>query len=179
MMRIFKFQDSIILLERTPSVLASLLKDLPEEWTIATEGPETWSPYDVVGHLVHGEKTDWIPRIMMVMNDSGQTFEPYDRFAQFEMSKGKTLSELLSEFESLRRQNLIKLKALEIGESDLDRRGIHPSLGPVTLRNLLAAWVVHDQGHISQISRVIAKQYKDEVGPWIRYLTILKHTPKE
>lgn len=176
----FNLQHTITLLQRTPTVIKDLLKDLPEEWILATEGGDSWSPFDVVGHLVHGEKTDWIPRIMIILNDSDQkTFEPYDRFAQFKMSKGKTLQDLLDEFENCRIQNLEQLKGLKLTEADLDRQGIHPSLGLVSMRNLLAAWVVHDHGHIAQISRVLAKQYTQEVGPWTRYMTILKHTPKE
>jgi hypothetical protein len=176
----FHFDKSISILEKTPSVLKSLLSGLQEDWTHHNEGPDTWSPFDVVGHLVHGERTDWIPRTFIIMNDSDQkTFHPYDRFTQFEENKGKTLEELLMEFEVLRKQNLEQLKGFGLTESDYTREGIHPSLGPVTLANLLSAWVVHDLGHIAQISRVMAKQYIDEVGPWTRYLTILKQSPKE
>ncbi len=176
----FKIDQAIDLLERTPEALKAMLSGLSNDWTRANEGGDSWSPFDVVGHLVHGERTDWIPRIFIIMNDSDQkTFHPYDRFAQFEESKGKSLEDLLEEFESLRRSNLEQLKGFNLTESDLQRSGIHPSLGPVTLLNLLSAWVVHDQGHIAQISRVLAKQYKDEVGPWTKYMTILKYSPKE
>lgn len=176
----FKLENAIELLERTPAVLKELLSGLSEDWIHQNEGGDSWSPYVVVGHLVHGERTDWIPRTFIIMNDSDQkTFHPYDRFAQFEESKGKTLDELLEEFESLRKANLEQLKGFGLMESDLNREGIHPSLGPVSLSNLLSAWVVHDQGHIAQISRVLAKQYKDEVGPWTKYMTILKYSPKE
>jgi hypothetical protein len=176
----FNLEHTITLLERTPSVIKDLLKDLPEAWIKVTEGTDTWSPYDVVGHLVHGEKTDWIPRIMIILSDSDQkTFQPYDRYAQFEMSKGKSLEDLMAEFESHRKQNLDQLKELALTDTELNLKGIHPSLGPVTMRNLLSAWVVHDHGHIAQISRVLAKQYATEVGPWTKYMTILKHTPKE
>ncbi|MCW5519014.1 DinB family protein [Aureitalea sp. L0-47] len=176
----FNLQQSIELLERTPKVLNAMLSGLSEEWINNNEGNNTWSPYDVVGHLVHGERTDWIPRTFIIMNDSDQkTFTPYDRFAQFEESKGKSLEQLLDEFESLRKANLEQLRGFGLMDSDLRRQGIHPSLGPVTLRNLLSAWVVHDQGHIAQISRVLAKQYKEDVGPWNEYMTILKYLPKE
>ncbi|KAA3625776.1 MAG: DinB family protein [Flavobacterium sp.] len=176
----FKIEQAIALLERTPNVLKTLLSGLPDDWTHKNEGGNSWSPFDVVGHLVHGERTDWIPRTFIIMNDSDQkTFQPYDRFAQFEESKGKSIEDLLEEFESLRRSNLEQLKGFELTESDLQRSGIHPSLGPVSLQNLLSAWVVHDQGHIAQISRVLAKQYKDKVGPWTKYMTILKYSPKE
>jgi hypothetical protein len=176
----FNIQQSIALLERTPKVLRAMLSGLSEEWTHGNEGDNTWTPYDVVGHLVHGERTDWIPRTFIIMNDSDQkTFAPYDRFAQFEESQGKSMEQLLDEFDSLRTANLEQLEGFGLMDSDMNRQGIHPSLGPVTLKNLLSAWVVHDQGHIAQISRVLAKQYKEEVGPWTRYMTILKHLPKE
>ncbi len=170
----FHFDKSISILEKTPLVLKSLLSGLPDDWTQHNEGPDTWSPFDVVGHLVHGERTDWIPRIFIIMNDSDQkTFHPYDRFAQFEESKGKTLEALIMEFKQLRNQNLEQLKGFGLSESDYRREGVHPSLGPVTLANLLSAWVVHDLGHIAQISRVMAKQYKNEIGPWTAYLSIV------
>lgn len=176
----FLIAEAILQLQRTPSILKSMLSGLSSEWTSADEGKDSWSPYDVVGHLVHGEKTDWLPRIYIILNDSDQkTFEPYDRFAQFRMSKGKSLEDLLQEFETLRTDNLKILEGLSLTESDLDRMGIHPELGPVSMRNLLAAWVIHDKGHITQIARVLAKQYTEEVGPWTKYMTILNHTPKE
>lgn len=176
----FKLEQSIGILERTPAILRSMLSGLPDEWTNSNEGEDSWSPFDVMGHLVHGERTDWIPRTFIIMNDSDQkTFAPYDRFAQFGESEGKSLADLLDEFESLRKSNLEQLKGFGITSSDYLREGIHPSLGPVTLSNLLSAWVVHDQGHIAQICRVLAKQYKDEVGPWTKYMTILKYLPKE
>ena len=177
---IFNVEDAIVLLGNTPSILRQHLGNLPEAWTSANEGPDTWSPYDVVGHLIHGEKTDWIPRLETILGSStNKTFEPYDRFAQFKENNGKTLGELLVAFEQLRASNLKILKSKKITPAQLDLQGIHPELGPVTLRQLLAAWVVHDQGHIAQIARVLAKQYRDEVGPWPKYLTILKHTPSE
>lgn len=144
------------------------------------EGENTWSPFDVLGHLVHGEKTDWIPRISIILSDAeDKTFEPYDRFAQFEMSKEKTLKELLIDFETLRKDNINYLKTRNLSEKKLALVGNHPELGPVTISQLLAAWVVHDLGHIAQVSRVMAKQYEEEVGPWPKYLTILNYTPKE
>jgi len=176
----FDINRAIEVLERTPSVIKSLLSEISDEWTLNNEGENTWSPYDVVGHLVHGEKTDWMPRLEMVLgNSETKTFEPYNRFAQFEMSKGKSLATLLSEFELFRKENLDTLKAKNISEKDLNKIANHPSLGSVTLKNLLSAWVVHDLGHITQISRVMAKQYKEEIGPWSKYLTIVKTTPKE
>ncbi|MEZ4857524.1 MAG: DinB family protein [Flavobacteriaceae bacterium] len=176
----FELAKALEILERTPSVMKSLLLGISNEWTQQNEGPNTWSAYDVVGHLVHGEKTDWMPRLEIVLGTSERTtFEPYDRFAQFEMSKGKSLSTLLSEFETLRKKNLETLRSKNLSEVDLNKTANHPSLGVVSLKNLLSAWVVHDLGHIAQVSRVMAKQYKEEIGPWINYLTIVKHTPKE
>ena len=170
----FDLNHSISLLVKTPGILSRLLTGLPEEWVTANEGEDTWSPYDVVGHLVHGERTDWIPRIMIILNDSDQkTFTPFDRFAQFEESKGKSLEELLEEFAYLRDQNLHRLRDFQLDESDLAREGIHPSLGKVTLQQVIATWVAHDLGHIVQISRVMAKQYKDEIGPWTEYLSVM------
>ena len=168
-------EKSIHILERTPSILKALLQNLSEDWTTPNEGPETWSPYDVVGHLIHGEKTDWIPRARIILEQGEkQPFTPFDRFAQFVESKGKTLNQLLDEFESHRTDNIKTLKALNITEADLTKTGIHPEFGAVTLENLLAAWVVHDLGHIHQISRVMAKQYTNEVGPWTQYMGVLK-----
>ncbi len=176
----YQLDQAIEVLERTPKVMQALLSGISKEWSSQNEGPDTWSPYDVVGHLVHGEKTDWMPRLEIVLGTSERTtFEPYDRFAQFEMSKGKSLATLLSEFETLRKENLNTLRSKNLSEKDLTRTAIHPSLGTITLKNMLAAWVVHDLGHIAQVSRVMAKQYKDEIGPWTKYLTIVKHTPKE
>jgi hypothetical protein len=170
----YRFDKALEILERTPRILEIYLDNLSDEWIFCNEGGETWSAFGVVGHLIHGEKTDWIPRLKTVLNDSeNKTFEPYDRFAQFDESKGKTMKQLLNEFSILRKQNLEFLKTLNISEKDFSKKGIHPSLGEVTLKNLLATWVTHDLGHIAQISRVMAKQYKDEVGPWIEYISIL------
>ncbi len=176
----FELNHAISLLERTPGVLKSLLSGLGGEWTSSNEGKDTWSPFDVVGHLIHGENTDWLVRTQRILEHGSKIpFEPYDRFAQFQNSKGKSLETLLNEFEVLRDNNLKKLKSLNLSKDDFERKGMHPALGEVALSQLLSAWVVHDMGHISQIVRVLAKQYKDEVGPWTQYLTILNFTPKE
>jgi len=155
-------------------VLKVFLSNLPADWTHRNEGGDTWSPYDVLGHLIHGEKTDWIVRAEIILNDSAnKEFKSFDRYAQFRNSKRKKLEQLLSEFEKLRAENLSKLKAMNISTADLSRKGIHPQLGIVTLKQLLSTWVTHDLTHIAQISRVMAKQYKDEVGPWVEYIGIL------
>lgn len=162
------------ILSRTPATLQSLLAGLSEPWIKNNEGPETWSPYDVVGHLIHGERTDWIPRLKIILeHGEARPFTPFDRFAQFEASRGKSLQELLNTFESLRRENLVILQQLHLTTEHLKRKGIHPDFGPVTLEQLLATWVVHDLDHLGQITRVMAKQYQSEVGPWIKYLSIL------
>ena len=170
----FNLAESIEILSKTPIVVSNLLRGLPELWIKTNEGGDTWSPYDVVGHLIHGEKTDWIPRAMLIL-DQGEdkTFKPFDRFAQFEESHGKTLEELLNEFHELRTMNLQKLQEMNVYDQMLKQKGIHPEFGPVTLKQLLATWVVHDLGHIVQISRVMAKLYKEEVGPWTKYLKVL------
>jgi len=171
----YDIQKSIEILDRTPVVLKTLLSDLSDDWTMNNEGGETWSPYDVVGHLIHGETTDWMQRMSLILDEnSDHKFKPFDRFAMFEESKGKTLNQLLDDFEKVRKENLAKFKALNLSEKQLDLKGIHPSFGEVTLRNLLATWVAHDLDHIQQIVRVMAKQYKEEVGPWVEYLKILK-----
>ncbi|WP_136468407.1 DinB family protein [Flagellimonas onchidii] len=171
----FSLTESIQILEKTPSVIESLLKGLPKAWLHTNEGGDTWSPYDIVGHLIHGEKTDWISRTEIILDDGkNKIFEPFDRFAQFKNSTGKTLEQLLNEFSMLRRENIQKLKALNLVDEDLKKQGIHPEFGPVTLKQLLATWVTHDLGHISQITRVLAKNYKDEAGPWTKYISILQ-----
>jgi uncharacterized damage-inducible protein DinB len=171
----YSFDKSIQILERTPYVLKTLLSGLSDDWTMQNEGGETWSPYDVVGHLIHGETTDWMQRLDVILDEQGEhKFKSFDRFAQFEESKGKSLIQLLDEFEDARNQNLVKFKSLQLKENDLDRIGIHPNFGEVTMRQLLATWVAHDLGHIGQIVRVMAKQYKEEVGPWIEYMRVLK-----
>lgn len=171
----FSLEKSIEILERTPAILELYLNDLSQDWIKNNEGENTWSPYDIIGHLVHGEKTDWIVRIKVILNDSDNIqFEPFDRFAQMSLDKNRPISELLKEFRDLREMNLNELKALQIVEMDFKRMGIHPELGKVSLAQLISTWVVHDMGHIAQISRVMAKQYKSEVGPWVNYLGILQ-----
>lgn len=172
----FDLTKSIQILSRTPAVLKAYLNNLPDGWTRENEGSDTWSAYDIVGHLIHGEKTDWIvrARIILSKDDGDKTFEPFDRLAQFDRDQNQPISELLDEFAELRLNNLQELKEMDIREWDLNKTGIHPDLGETTLSQLLSTWVVHDMGHIAQISRVMAKQYKDEVGPWSAYLSILK-----
>jgi len=161
-------------LERTPHALRALLAGLPPEWIDATEGPETWSPAAVVGHLIHGERTDWIPRARIILAQGpDRRFEPFDRFAQLRESAGKPLVELLDEFARLRRKNLVTLDGWRLTDAELALEGEHPALGPVTLRQLLATWVAHDLSHVAQVARVMAKQYRDAVGPWRAYLPIM------
>jgi len=170
----FKLDKAVEILERTPGVIEELLKGLSQEWIMNNEGSDTWSPYDILGHLIHGEKTDWIVRMEIIISDNNdKTFQPFDRFAQFEQSKGKTLQQLIDEFKELRNQNIAILNSKKITGSTLNKTGIHPAFGTVTLGQLLSTWVVHDLGHIAQIARVMAKQYKTEVGPWQAYLPIL------
>ncbi len=173
----FKIEQALQILERTPLVVETLLFGLDEEWILNNEGPETWSPYDIVGHYIHGEKTDWIPRMDIILGEGAdKQFEKFDRFAQFRNSKGKTLNQLLDEFKLLRKANLERLRSVEMTEETLDKTGVHPAFGVVTLRQLLAAWVVHDLNHIYQVSRVLSKQYKEEAGPWIAYLKVLQQS---
>lgn len=168
-------QQTMSLLTQTPVALNALLRDLPEEWTSRNEGENTWSAFDVVGHLVHGERTDWMPRVRMVLQSGeSQKFEPFDRWGQARESQGKSLEQLLDEFARLRSENLGALRGLNLRPEDLERRGRHPSLGVVTLSQLLATWATHDLTHLHQISRVMAHQYRDAVGPWIAYLGVLQ-----
>jgi len=170
----FVLQDAVQFLGRTPAILRAFLADLSEEWITSNEGPETWSPYDVVGHLIHGERTDWIPRARHILQGHSQVpFEPFDRFAQFRDEQRKSLDVLLDEFESLRRENLEELASFELSEAELDLEGRHPELGSVTLRQLLATWVTHDLSHLAQIARVMAKRHRETVGPWREYLSVL------
>ena len=168
-------QDTISLLSRTPGALNALLRDLPETWTFRNEGEKTWSPYDVVGHLIHAERADWIPRVKIVM-EFGETraFEPFDREGHAHEVEGKSLGNLLDEFARLRSANLAELRAMNLRREDLDRRGRHPSLGVVTLSQLLATWAAHDLTHIHQISRIMAYQYRETVGPWSAYLGVMQ-----
>jgi len=171
----FDLERSIGVLERTPAVMQSLLGGLHDDWTLQNEGPETWSPYDVIGHLIHGEKTDWIPRMQIILSDNpDKHFVPFDRFAQYNDSEGKSLQELLDEFSGLRISCIEVLRKQNISEDDLQKKGIHPKFGSVTLQQLLSAWTVHDLNHIAQVVRVMAFQYKVAVGPWIEFLGILQ-----
>ena len=167
----FDLDRAMEILARTPPTLDALLRDLSPAWTSHNEGGEMWSPFDVVGHLIHGERTDWIPRAEIVL-EKGETqpFEPFDRFAQFEVSTGRTLEELLDTFAALRVENLQALRDLRLEPSDYERAGHHPEFGRVTMRQLLSTWVVHDLSHIRQIARVMARQYATSVGPWRAYL---------
>jgi hypothetical protein len=170
----FQFDHAKAVLSRTPETLHSLLHNLPNDWVFVNEGPDTWSPFDVLGHLIHGEETDWIPRARMILEHGEQrAFEPFDRFAMFERSRGKSLAELLITFEQLRAASLQELEKLNLTPELLAKRGMHPELGVVTLSQLLSTWVVHDLGHVGQVVRVMAKQYKEAVGPWQEYLPIL------
>lgn len=170
----FDLNRGIEVLERTPAALRAMLEGLDSDWIDGDEGPETWSPYVIVGHLIHGERTDWIPRAKIILAQSAnREFTPYDRFAQFHESQGKTLVDLLAEFASLRADNLETLRSWKLGESELVLEGEHPKFGAVTLRQLLATWVAHDLSHIAQTARVMAKQYRDAIGPWREYLPIM------
>lgn len=167
--------ESIAVLKRTPATLDTLLRDLPEAWTSAIEGPNTWSPYIVIGHLNHAERADWIPRLRIILDHgTSRPFDPFDREAQFRESAGKSLSTLLDEFAELRRENLRTLRSLNLTDQQLDLQGTHPAFGPVTARQLLATWTAHDLSHILQITRVMAKRYKQEVGPWAQYLSVMQ-----
>jgi len=162
-------------LARTPTVLDALLRGLPDPWIRNHEGPGTWSPFDVVGHLIHGERTDWIPRARIILEaGKSRPFEPFDRVAMFEASRGKALAELLDAFAALRRQNLATLRGWRLTPEQLRLTGRHPELGSVTLGQLLATWVAHDLGHLVQVSRVMARNYAGEVGPWRAYLKVVQ-----
>lgn len=162
-------------LSRTPEALNALLRGLPPGWTEATEGPGTWSPYVVVGHLIHCEKTDWIPRATIIL-EHGPTrpFDPFDREAQLKEPQDRPLGEMLDEFSELRRTSLDLLRVMELKPSQLSLMGTHPALGPVTLRQLLATWTAHDMAHLLQVSRVLARRLKPDVGPWAEYLSVMK-----
>lgn len=167
-------EQTISLLSRTPAALHALVRDLPETWTLRNEGQTSWSVFDIVGHLIHGERTDWMPRARMVLQfQESKTFEPFDRLGQVRESQGKSLKQLLDEFARLRSENLRELRALNLRPEDLALSGRHPALGAVTLSQLLATWAVHDLTHLHQISRVMAHQYRDAVGPWSEYLGVL------
>jgi len=170
----FNLDDAVAVLERTSATITAMLDGLPDTWITATEGEGTWSPYDVIGHLIHGEKTDWIPRTRHILSGDKRPFEPFDRNAQFTESEGRTITELLNTFAELRRKNVTTLQSLNLTEADLEKEGQHPELGEVTLSQLLATWVVHDLDHVAQIARTMAKTYGEATGPWNRYLSILR-----
>jgi hypothetical protein len=170
----FKLMESMEVLARTPRTLESLLGGLSEPWIRGIEGPKTFSAFDVVGHLIDGEETDWMPRARIILSRSPDPrFVPYDRFRHWTRNVGRSLPSLLSEFATLRTANLALLDSWRLSDEDLGLTGIHPIFGPVTLRQLLAAWVVHDLGHIAQAARVMAKQYREAVGPWVAFMPVL------
>lgn len=170
----FQLDSAIEILERTPGVLRAMLGGVGEPWVMSNYGADTFSPFDVVGHLIHGERTDWMPRTRIILeHGESRPFDPFDRYAMYETSKGKTIGELLDTFESLRRDNVDALRGLALTPEDLARCGTHPELGTVTLENLLATWTLHDLNHIHQIAKAMAYQLRDGVGPWIEYITIL------
>ena len=169
----FSFEQTLEILSQTPKTITSLLEHTSEKWLFANEGSDSWSCFDIVGHLIHGEKTDWIPRLKIILFNENKHFLAFDRFAQFKTSKGKTIHDLLIEFKKLRVINMQCLKSLDLTKKQLKLIGVHPEFGEVTAKQLLATWAVHDLSHIAQISRVLAKQYKNEVGPWKAYIPIL------
>jgi hypothetical protein len=173
----FSLDEAIAVLTRTPLTLNALLRGLPNIWVHRNEGKDTWSAFDVVGHLIFGERTDWMPRVRIILeNDEARPFDPFDRFAQLQESQDKSLEQLLDDFARLRRENIAALQALNLQPEDLTRRGRHPALGVVTLSELLATWAVHDLTHLHQLSRVMAYQYREAVGPWSAYLGVLQCT---
>jgi hypothetical protein len=168
-------QDTIALLARTPAALNTLLRDLPKMWTFRDEGEGTWNAFDIVGHLIHGDRTDWLPRARMILQfGESRAFEPLDRRGQEREGQGKSLGQLLDEFVRLRSENLGELRGLKLRPEDLEKRGRRPELGVVTLSELLATWAAHDLTHLHQISRVMAHQYREAVGPWSRYLGVMQ-----
>jgi hypothetical protein len=169
----FRLADAIALLGRTPLTLDALLRGLPDVWVRSSEGTDTWNAYDIVGHLIAGDRTDWTPRVRLIL-EHGETrpFDPFDRFAQFKESQDKPLAQLSDDFARLRSENLVTLQAMNLQEADLSRRGTHPALGVVTLSELLATWAVHDLTHVHQLTRVMAHQYRNVVGPWSAYLGV-------
>lgn len=173
----FSLEQTIDILGGTPGVVRAMLSGLDDEWVHNNYGPDTFSPFDIVGHFIHGERTDWLPRARIILeHGEGRPFDPFDRTAQYEDSKGKTIDELLDTFEMLRAENIEALEAMELTPEQLDRRGTHPELGTATLRELLATWAVHDLHHIAQICKAMAYQYGEQVGPWRAYLRIIPKT---
>jgi hypothetical protein len=173
----FNLADAIAVLSRTPASLDALLRGLPDTWVRNNEGKDTWSPFDIVGHLIVGERTDWMPRARIILeNGEARTFDPFDRFAQAKESQGKSMEQLLDEFARLRSENLAALQAMNLQPGDLSRRGKHPALGVVTLSELLATWAAHDLTHLHQLSRVMAHQYRTAVGPWSKFLGVMQCT---
>ena len=170
----FSLIQSLQILERTPAVLRSWLQGLDEKWIYCEEGPQTFSPFDVLGHLIHGERTDWMPRLKMILETSQEPFPTFDRFAMYRESQGKGLEDLLDTFERLRQENLANLRSRNLGQEELERIGTHPDLGAVSLRQLLATWTAHDLGHLAQIARTQMIQYREAVGPWRRYMSLLR-----
>jgi hypothetical protein len=172
---IHNLKHTIDLLERTPGALDALLRGMPDEWTAANEGPDSWSPREIVDHLSHAERTDWMPRVHHLLEfGESQPFPPFDRLPQREQIQRKEMGELLVEFAALRATSLDQLRKLDLGSAEMERRGLHPALGPVTLSQLLATWAAHDLTHLHQISRVMAHQYREAVGPWSKFLGVMQ-----
>ena len=171
----FELAEGRLILERTPATLRALLTGLPDRWTRSNEGTNTWSPHEVIAHLINGERTDWIPRVKMILqHGESRAFEAFDRRGHERELQGKSLAQLLDEFARVRAENLLELNSLNLQPADLDRRGRHPAFGPVTLSQLLATWAAHDLTHLHQLSRVMAHQYRQAVGPWSAYLGVLQ-----
>jgi hypothetical protein len=174
----FGLEEAIPVLERTPAVLTALLAELPDGWTRVDEGPDTWTPREVVAHLIHGERTDWIPRARIIIRqESYRRFDPFNRFA--ELKSDRPLKDLLEEFDQLRSGNVATLRGWNLKEKDMELTGEHPELGTVTMRQLLATWVVHDLSHIAQITRTMARSYTEAVGPWTAYFRVLQRDVRQ
>jgi uncharacterized damage-inducible protein DinB len=171
----YSVKKAVEVLSNTPNVLATMLRGVSDEWSLSNYGEDTWSAFDIVGHLIHGERADWIPRMRIILeHGESRPFDPFDRYAQVKENKGKTIANLLAEFARLRAENIETLLAMKLTDEQLDKRGTHPALGQVMLRELLSAWVVHDLNHVAQIAKAMAFQYENQVGPWQAYLSILR-----
>ena len=171
----FELEKATEVLGRTPAVVRSMVSGLSDDWTASSELKDVWGVFDVVGHLIHADETDWIPRAEVILaQGEDRDFPPFDRFGQFEKSRGKTLSELLDEFDAIRKECIATVRGWDLTDEKLELRGVHPEFGEVTLKQLLATWVVHDLTHIRQIATIMAKKYEGAVGPWKAYLSILK-----